>query len=200
MIGYSGHAYVIIEAMDSKKYAVKGYFDFHEVAKNPYKITYFGNERADSFTTTVKNGCVFPSIGSNAIRERLIHFFNEKGVSQVNIIASSALVSKTAILGNSIFISQGAIINAQVEVGNGAIINTAAIIEHECKIGNCAHIAPGAVLTGNVIVGNRTFIGANTVIKQGLKIGHDVLIGAGSVIIKDVPDGKKIVGNPGREI
>jgi acetyltransferase-like isoleucine patch superfamily enzyme len=56
------------------------------------------------------------------------------------------------------------------------------------------------VLTGNVSVGYRTFIGANTVVKQGIRIGNDVVIGAGSVVISDVPDGKKIVGNPSREI
>jgi UDP-N-acetylbacillosamine N-acetyltransferase len=200
LIGYSGHAYVVIEAVNKKKYAVKGYFDFYEVPNNPYNLAYFGNEATESFATIVQNGFVFPSIGSNITRERLLHFFNTKNVAQVNIIASSAFVSETALLGNSIFISQGAIINAQARIGNGAIINTGSVVEHECKIGNCAHIGPGAVLAGNVTIGNRTFIGANTVVKQGIKIGQDVVVGAGSVIIKDVPDGKKIVGNPGREI
>jgi UDP-N-acetylbacillosamine N-acetyltransferase len=200
LIGYSGHAYVVIEALDKNKYKVGGYFDFHAVSKNPYEIPYLGTEQDESFASTVENGFVFPSIGSNNIRQRLIQYFNTKNIAQVNIIAPSAIVSKSAFLGNSIFISNGAIINAQAEIGDGVIINTGAIIEHECKIGAYAHIAPGSVLTGNVTIGDRTFVGANSVIKQGITIGKDVIIGAGSVIIKDVPDGKQIVGNPSREI
>lgn len=200
LIGYSGHAYVVIEALNKKKYILGGYFDIHELTKNPYKIPYLGNEHADSFVSTVQNGYVFPSIGSNIIRERIIQFFNTQNIAQINIIAPSAILSETAYLGNSIFISNGVIINAQAEISDGVIINTGVIIEHECKIGAYSHIAPSAVLTGNVTIGDRTFIGANTIIKQGITIGKDVIIGAGSVIIRDIPDGKKIVGNPGREI
>jgi UDP-N-acetylbacillosamine N-acetyltransferase len=200
LVGYSGHAFVVIEAINKKKYKIEGYFDLQEVAQNPYKISYFGTEDSVSFSNIVQNSYVFPSIGSNAIRERLILYFNSKKIAQTNIIASSAVVSETAILGKSIFISNGAIINALVKIGDGVIINTGAIIEHECKIGDYTHIGPGAVLTGNVSVGYRTFIGANTVVKQGIRIGNDVVIGAGSVVISDVPDGKKIVGNPSREI
>ena len=200
LIGYSGHAYVVIEALDKKAYTVEGYFDFKELAKNPYKIPYLGNEQDKAFASIVQNGYVFPSIGSNTIRQRLIAFFDAQHIEQINIIAPSAVVSETAYLGKSIFISNGAIVNAQAEIGNGVIVNTGAIIEHECKIVHCVHIAPSAVLTGNVTVGDRTFIGANTVVKQGITIGKDVIIGAGSVVIRDIPDGKKVVGNPSREI
>lgn len=200
LIGYSGHAYVVIEALDTKKYTVQGYFDFKELSQNPYKISYLGNEKDDSFASIVQSGYVFPSIGSNTIRQRIIDFLNTTNIAQINIIAPTSSVSKTVFLGKSIFISNGAIINAQAKIADGVIINTGAIIEHECQIGAYAHIAPSAVLAGNVSVGERTFVGANTVIKQGITIGKDVIIGVGSVVIRNIPDGKKIVGNPSREI
>ena len=190
----------MIEALNKKHYTIEGYFDLNQVAQNPYKIAYLGHEQADSFALNVQNGFVFPSIGSNTIRERLIAFFNLNQIAQINIIAPSAIVSKTARLGKSIFISNGAIINAQATISDGVIINTGAIIEHECTLGTCVHIAPNATLTGNVTVGDRTFIGASAVVKQGVTIGKDVIIGAGAVVIRDVPNGKKIVGNPSREI
>lgn len=200
LIGYSGHAYVVIEALNSTKYTLKGYFDFHPIVLNPYDIPYLGYEKEEGFKSIIQDGFVFPAIGSNTIREKIVNLLYTNDIAQINIIAQSAILSKTAHLGKSIFISNGVIINAQTEIGNGAIINTGAIVEHECKIGAFAHIAPSAVLTGNVTVGDRTFIGANSVIKQGVKIGNDVIIGAGSVVIRDVPDNKKLVGNPSREI
>jgi acetyltransferase-like isoleucine patch superfamily enzyme len=38
------------------------------------------------------------------------------------------------------------------------------------------------------------------VIKQGIVVGKDVVIGAGTVVITNIPDGKTVVGNPGRII
>jgi sugar O-acyltransferase (sialic acid O-acetyltransferase NeuD family) len=200
IFGYSGHAYVVIEAIDKKKYTLEGYFEFNPIPLNPYNIPYLGYEKDEAFLSIVQHGCVFPAMGSNTIREKVTNFLSASKIAQINIIAPSAIVSRTAYLGESVFISNGAIINAQVEIGNGSIINTGAVIEHECKIGNFTHIAPSAVLAGNVTVGDRTFIGSNTVIKQGITIGKDVIIGAGSVVIRDITDGKKVVGNPSREI
>lgn len=62
------------------------------------------------------------------------------------------------------------------------------------------HISPNAALAGNVEVGEGTHIGIGTAIIQGIKIGKWCTIGAGAVIIKDVPDGAKVVGNPGKII
>lgn len=67
-------------------------------------------------------------------------------------------------------------------------------------MGNTVHIAPGVVLAGTVEVDNFSFIGANSVVKQGVKIGEKVIVGAGSVILRDIPDGKIIIGNPGKEL
>ena len=41
-------------------------------------------------------------------------------------------------------------------------------------------------------------IGANVTILPGKVIGAHALIGAGSVIVDDVPPGKVVVGNPGK--
>lgn len=46
-------------------------------------------------------------------------------------------------------------------------------------------------------IGHRVRIGSGSVILP-VRIGNDVVIGAGTVVTKDVPDGAKIMGNPGR--
>ena len=35
---------------------------------------------------------------------------------------------------------------------------------------------------------------------EGIVVGKDVVIGAGTVVITNIPDGAKVVGNPGRII
>jgi hypothetical protein len=54
LVGYSGHAFVVIEAINKKKYKIEGYFDLQEVAQNPYKISYFGTEDSDLFSILIQ--------------------------------------------------------------------------------------------------------------------------------------------------
>lgn len=199
IVGYSGHAYVVIEAALSNSINIDGYCEMTQQSKNPYGLTYFGNEASDEFVWR-DNISYFIGVGDNNLRGRIATRILNNNGKFINIIHQSACISNTAKLGTGIFLSANATVNALVKVGDQCILNTGCIIEHESVVGDTVHIGPGAVLAGNVVVGDRTFIGANTVIKQGVKIGSDVIIGAGTVVIRDVADGETVAGNPARKI
>jgi len=199
IIGYSGHAYVVLDCLLSSGQEVIGYCDKEQKTENPFKLTYLGNEHEESIIKEIKNCNCFIGIGNNQIREKVFKMLESRGINNfINAVHPSAVVSKYSDIGNSVLIASNATINALATIGNGVICNSSSTIEHECKIGNFTHIAPGATLAGNVEIGARSFIGANAVIKQGTKIGNDVLVGAGSVVIKDIPNGLTVVGNPTR--
>jgi len=200
IIGYGGHAYVIVESYLSKGGTINFYADLIEAPKNPFNLEYLGFESDPNFKGWGKSLKYILGIGDNNLREKVAKLILSNSDILENVIDPQALISKSAIIGNGIFASKGVLVNAFSTIGSFTILNTGCIIEHECEIGTAAHIAPGAVLSGNVKVGDRTFIGANTVIKQGVIIGDDVIIGAGSVIIENVSSNSKIVGNPGRII
>lgn len=194
IIGYSGHAYVCLEAALNAGFTIAGYFDKQEVINNPFQLSFLGDE-----SNVPSDGNVFISIGDNYIRQKV--YKNIKTSLQFpTIIDVTASVSRFANIDKGSFVSKNVAINAFAQVGKFAIINTGAIVEHECTIGDFAHIAPGCVLTGNVTVGNNSFIGANAVVKPGVKIGDNVIVGAGSVVLRDIPDNSKVVGNPTRLI
>ena len=200
ILGYSGHAYVVLDTALSNNYVVKGYFDNTKVESNPYCIDYLGAENQVDIQSILKTDYIFPAIGSNNIRKKLIHFIESKDLNQITLIDKSACVSLKATIGKSTLVGPRAIINSMVEIGKGCIINSGTIIEHECKIGNFTHIAPGSVLTGNITVGNEVFIGANATIIPGVKIGDNAMIGAGAVVIKYIANNETWVGNPARRI
>lgn len=200
ILGYSGHAYVVLDAALSNHYVVKGYFDNSKVENNPYQINYIGEETKVDIKSILKSDYIFPAIGSNSIRKKLIHFIESKHLNQIALIDKSACVSLKAILGKSTLVGPRAIINSMVEIGKGCIINSGTIIEHECKIGDFTHIAPGSVLTGNVTVGKEVFIGANATIIPGVTIGDNAVVGAGAVVIKNIASNETWVGNPARRI
>ncbi len=198
IFGYSGHAYVVLDALLANRFHVRGYYDFSEAVRNPYGISYLGNENKVDFKEILERSYYFPAIGANVLREKLYHFSKDNGLAQISIIHPSAYVASQTNLGEATFIAPKAVVNNLVFLGNGCIVNTGAIIEHECVISDFCHIAPGAVLAGNVTVGKKTFIGANATIKQGVVIGKDVIIGAGAVVLRDVPDGEIWIGNPAK--
>ena len=200
LIGYSGHAYVVADIAIENQYNIIGYTEKSRVENNPFNLPFLGSEQEFNFFHKNEGTNYFLGIGDNHLRER-IYFQIEANNAQVStLISFSASISKSVIIGNGTFVNRNVSINALAKIGKNVILNTACVIEHECEISDSVHIAPGVVLAGNVFVGERSFIGANSVVKQGVKIGKDVIIGAGSVVISDVPDGKKIVGNPIRFI
>ena len=200
LFGYSGHAYVIIESFMAAGYSIAGYFDFQEANSNPYHIPYCGYEENVDVKSIVKNNFVFPSVGENIIRSKLVAFFEKHQLNQCTLIDPSARISKSCSIGLSTYVGVNAIINAQSRVGQGAIINTGAIVEHECNIEDYCHIAPAAVLCGNVHVGESTFIGANSVIRNNTSVCSNVILGSGSVVVKSIIEEGIWVGNPSKKI
>lgn len=200
LIGYSGHAYVVAEVLQLNSYSVVGYCDKKQNDKNKLGIKYFGCESNLDVIRQIKDYNVFPSIGDNIIREKVMIYLDKNNLRLINAVHPDSSISKNVEFGKGVLISSGVRINPFVTIGDGTIVNTGSVVEHECILGKFTHIAPGAILAGNIEIGDKSFIGANSVIKQGIKIGSNVIIGAGSVVIRDIPDNSIYAGNPAKPL
>ena len=198
IVGYSGHAYVIIDIFLNAGRLVTAYCDQEEKANNPYHLNYLGKE--SEVIDKLRKYDFFACVGHNGIREKIHLQLSQYLGDPVNAIHPSAVISASVKMGDGVMIAANATLNPMVEIGRGVICNTSTSIDHECIIGDFTHIAPGAVLCGNVKVGRGTFIGANAVIRQGITIGDNVVIGAGTVVIKNIPDNSTVIGNPARKL
>ena len=203
IIGYSGHAFVILDILKSLKYIILGYCDSEEKEYNPFNIKYLGKELEEYPLSILTESDYFVGIGDNYIRRKvldeLIILVNKPAL---NVIHEKAVCSNTVEWHpqGGILVAANATINPLVKIGKGVICNTSSSIDHECILGNYVHIAPSAVLCGNVEIGDYTFVGANSVVKQGISIGKNVIIGAGSVVIKNIPDNTIVAGNPAKPL
>jgi len=195
VIGYSGHSYVVIDAIYSNGGTIKGYCDRGEKSVNPFDLKYLGEESIELLSDSKWIVC----IGDNKLREKIHIRFNNVN-KPITVIHPNSVISSKCSIGHGVFIAPNATVNPFANIGNGVIINTGAIVEHECKVEDFVHLAPGAVLAGNVSIGKNTFVGANSVVKQAVQIGKNVTIGAGSVIVQNIPDNEVVVGNPGKPL
>lgn len=198
LIGYSGHAYTVIDVAKKSGFNPIGYFDLIENSENPYQLTYLGNEREFDFSHS--NSFVFPAIGDNRLRMKIHKFIQANNLNECQLIHPSAIIGSQVKIESSTLLAAGVIINPLGKIGFGCILNTGCIIDHEAIIGNYVHIGPGATLAGNVTIGEGTFIGANSTIIQGVKIGKNCIIGAGSVVLKNVEENTIVVGNPAKKL
>ena len=200
LIGYSGHAFTVVEMLRATGRRILGYCDVAEKRDNPYGLTYLGMETELRSMGGEVPVC-FPSIGRNDLRQTVAAAITRQQLSlAAPVVHPSATVSATARIGLGALIGAAAVINARAVIHEGVIVNTAVVVEHECTVGPYAHLAPGAVLTGNVQIGTRVFVGAGAIILPGITIGEDATIGAGAVVLRDVPPGKTFVGNPAKEL
>ena len=196
LIGYSGHAYVVIDILLGSGRLVAAYCDREQKLSNPYGLKYLGTE--NEAVNGLQEFDFFVGIGNNLIRQKVQRYLGPLLGNPVNAIHTSAVVSSSVELATGVMVAANATINPLVKLGHGVICNTACIIDHECIVGDFAHIGPGTVLCGNVKVGAGSFVGASAVIKPGITIGENATIGAGAVIINDVPANCTVVGNPQR--
>jgi len=86
------------------------------------------------------------------------------------------------------------------KIGNGCYIMNKTHIAHDCELGDFVIMAPFACLGGVVKVSDRANLGMGAIIHPRKKIGKLCMVGAGCVVIKDVPDYRKVVGVPAKDI
>ncbi len=200
LLGYSGHAFVVAEILKQTGYEIIGYFEKKYLNINPMQLEYLGFEEDNEFLAKLGKASVFPAVGDNHIRKKIMMFVLEREIPIAVAISPKANISKYTIIGQGTLVCPGVSINPFSIIGKGIILNTGAIIEHECNISDFVHIGPGAVLAGNVNIGELSFIGANSVVKQGIRIGKNVTVGAGAVVLKDIPDNEIWIGNPANRL
>lgn len=193
LYGASGHAKVILDILYSQNEAVQGIFDDDECKE---EISGYEISTVPKNIEQLEGGFII-SIGDNKSRKIISENFKLQYLSAVHL---SAVISKSASIGNGTAVMANAVVNASTVLGDHVIINTLASIDHDCIVGDYAHISPTACLCGGVEVGMGTHIGAGATILPGVKIGKWCIIGAGSVVLNDIGDNSIVVGNPAHKI
>ena len=193
VIGGSGHAKVIIDAILSSGDQVIGILDDGiPVGSQILGIPVLG-VIADYIH--YPNCRYIIAIGNNSVRRRIAEALP---VQWHTVIHPTAFVSRFARIGAGSAIMPHAAVNACANIGRHCIINTGAIVEHENLISDFAHLSPGATLSGAVTVGECTHIGAGAVIRNNITIAANCVIGAGAAVVNNLLEPGTYVGIPAK--
>ncbi|MHA6486783.1 acetyltransferase [Bacillus cabrialesii] len=140
------------------------------------------------------------AIGNNSVRKHLTERLGLKKEDFITLIHPSAIVSKSAVIGEGTVIMAGAIIQADARIGAHCIINTGAVAEHDNQLSDYVHLSPRVTLSGAVAVQEGAHIGTGANVIPQLTIGSWSIVGAGSAVIRSIPDRVTAAGAPARII
>lgn len=197
VIGAGGFAKSIIESINHTEFELVGFIDTY---KQGYHQGYPIVANDISEVENAKNYVYFIGVGEPKYRFQFLLLLKEYGLPLINIIDSTALLSRNVELGEGIYVGKMCIVNSDTKISDGAVINTRSLIEHGNTIGYCSNISTNVVLNGDVKVGNCSFIGSCTVVNGQITIGSETIVGSGSVVIRNLKDKVVVAGSPTRLI
>ena len=108
------------------------------------------------------------------------------------------LIGENSEIGCGATIDRGSMSNTVI--GKNTYLDNQIHIAHNNKIGDNCIIAGQVGFAGSSTLGNNVMIGGQAGISGHLKIGNNVQIGGGSGVIKDIPDNRKVMGYPSKDL
>ena len=203
MIGSSGHASVLVDAMERMGgYEIAGYADDTLSAgtvRRGYPVLGRLKDVARICAERVITDVVV-AVGDNWWRRKVYSDL----IRECPNLSFPVVKHPSALIAASAEISKGSAILAHSHVGPGSrvgafcIINTGSSLDHDCTMQDFASIAPGVFTGGLVQIGECSAIGVGASISDRISIGSHAVVGTGAVVVRDVPDLVVCYGNPAR--
>lgn len=197
-VGGGGHCKSVIDVAESAGHEIIGILDTSDKIGSrvlSYKVIGTDDDilqYIDSVDFVVTVGFV----KDISLRINIHRKIQEVGGKLATLIASTAHVSKYAIIEEGTVIMHHSLVNAGAKIGKGCIVNTSANIEHDVVVGDYCHISTGVMINGNCRIGEKTFIGSQSVAVNNTSIPSNSIFAAASVIRKNLYLEGLYAGNP----
>lgn len=194
VIGASGHAKTVVDAILQSNDRVLGFF-----SEVPEDTGFFGLPVIGTPMDYKKypDAYFIIAIGNATARERIASQMIT--ASWYTAIHPSAIISPMCtLIGEGTIVSANAVIRPFTSVGKHCIINSCSLVGHDNTIGDFVHIAPGAKCAGAVSVGKSTWVGIGASVRDHISICDHCMIGAGAVVVKSITEPGTYVGVPAK--
>jgi sugar O-acyltransferase (sialic acid O-acetyltransferase NeuD family) len=204
LIGGGGHCKSCMEVIHSlPHYTIYGVLDSTlPVGASIMGYPVLGNDLL--IPQLIQEGCEFlitiGKLDTPSPRKIIFDTIKKSGGKLATVIASTALVSSHAKIGEGTIVMHGVIVNVDSVIGDNCIINTRAILEHDTHVSAHTHISTNVVLNGAVHVGSDCFIGSSSVVVHGISITDQVIVGANATVVSPITESSMYVGSPAKPI
>lgn len=203
IIGRGGHAKVVIDIIEEcDMFNIIGITDAVSNDENEYMgYPILGND--DVLPVYLKKGIRNVALGvggfrDNLLRTRIFNIIKGYGFNFPPIIHPSAIVAKSATIGEGTVVKRGAIVDTNVEVGLNNILEIGSIIGHESKVGDHNLISGGVTIGANTTIESGVVCALGATVISGITVGKNILIGAGATVVNSINEEGLYLGCPAK--
>lgn len=131
-------------------------------------------------------------------KKRIVTHLKNKGATFINLLHPTAVVAKSAKIGEGVIICPFALVSSHVELQDFVLMNFYSSCGHDAKLGKYCVLSPYATVNGFSILEDEVFLGSHATVTARKKVGYRSKISANSVAMYDVPTHTLVYGVPGR--
>lgn len=146
-----------------------------------------------------ENDVLVMGIASPQIKEKIVPMLKARGAVFQSIIHPYVSLGRFNTIGEGAVIYSGFGMTVNVHIGDFCTL-LACGLGHDVTVGNYSTISSWCNIMGHVQIGNRVFMAGNCAIAPSAVIEDDAYVGVGSVVLRKVKAGKRVFGNPAREM
>ncbi|MEY8311814.1 NeuD/PglB/VioB family sugar acetyltransferase [Oscillospiraceae bacterium 42-9] len=145
------------------------------------------------------NDVLVMAIASPQAKQKLVPMLLERGAVFETVIHPRTDLGEFNSIGKGVVIYPDFGMTVNVKIGDYVTLLCCGI-GHDVKVGNFATISGTCQLLGGAVIGDRAFLGCGSTILPHAVVENDTYVGAGSVVLRRVKAGKRVFGNPAREM
>ena len=135
------------------------------------------------------------ALANTAVRERIIDTL-PANVHVATLIDPTAIIHKTAQIGEGSMIFANALVGIEAKVGKQCVVLYNASVNHDVQLGDYTTVYPNATISGRCVVGKYCEIGTGASIIQHVSICDNAKIGVGAAVFTNIKNPGTTVGNP----
>lgn len=140
------------------------------------------------------------ALGDPNAKKKIYEELKVKGAMFETFVHPSAVIARTAKLGEGVVVCPQAFICADAVIGNLCAINGSSSVGHDVHLGHFCTLSAHVDITGGVKVGDCVFFGSGARVLPKVKIGSGARIGAGSVVVRGVSVNSVVYAPPAKRL
>lgn len=140
------------------------------------------------------------AIGDPGHKRRIAQQLKARGARFARLVHASAVVARTAQLGEGVVLCPLAVVSTNARVGDLVAVNSFSGVGHDVVLGAYSTLSSHVDLTGWVTVGEGCFFGSGARVAPKVSIGAGARIGAGATVLRKVAEGAVMYTPPAKRL
>lgn len=124
----------------------------------------------------------------------------EKGATFLTVVHPTAVLARTARLGQGVIVCPFALVSADSSVGDFVTINSYSSIGHDAQVAQGCTLSCHVDITGHTQIDEGVFFGSGATVLPKVQVGAQARIGAGTVIMRKVAPGSTMYAMPAKKL